>query len=192
VGQPPSTRVGGLAQWAVWLAAAAYLALAVSAALLLWTLSDRWWPVTVLLFGPRWTLLLPLVVLAPSALVWDRSLLVPLALAALVILGPVMGFRTGWRTLLPRGEEVEDLRVVSFNAAGGGSLHLPPPELLARWKGDIVAFQECGKALAEGLRRVPGWEVDSRSGLCLASRFPIMEAHQWTGSPWSSPGAPGW
>ena len=163
---------------AVWLAAASYLALAVSAALLLWTLSDRWWPVTVLLFGPRWTLLLPLVLLIPTALIWDRSLVAPLVLAGVVILGPVMGFRTGWRTLLPRGEAVEDLRVVSFNAAGGGSLHLPPPELLARWNGDIVAIQECGQVLAEGLRQVPGWQVDSQSRICLASRFPIKEAHK--------------
>jgi vancomycin resistance protein VanJ len=163
---------------AAWLGAVAYLAFALGSAVLLWSLSDRWWPATVLLFGPRWTLLLPLALLIPTALLWDRPLLAPLVLAGLLILGPVMGLRTGWRTLLPGGEGDGAIRLVSFNAQGGGSLSLSPPELLAGWMADIVGIQECGPSLAEGLRRVPGWEIHARTGLCLASRFPIEEVRQ--------------
>ena len=51
--------------------------------LLLWLLADRWWPATILAFGPRWIYGLPLVVLVPMAaggrrsfrLAWQRSLL---------------------------------------------------------------------------------------------------------------------
>jgi vancomycin resistance protein VanJ len=160
------------------LGTASYVALAIGAAVLLWTLSDRWWAVTVLLFGPRWVLLLPLAVLIPSALTWDRPLVMPLALAGLVVLGPVMGFRTGWRTLLSPEESDRDIRVVSFNAQSGENLFLSPPDLLAEWEADIVAFQECGRTLAEGLRELEGWYVDVRSRLCLASRFPLAEVHE--------------
>jgi len=163
---------------AVWLAAWASVGLAVGAAFLLWGFSDGWWPATVLLFGPRWTLLLPVALVIPAALIWDRPLLGLLTVAALVILGPVMGFRTGWRPLLPRGEGSPEIRVVSFNAAGGSSLYQPLPQLMARWRGDVVAFQECGPALRDGLRQLSGWEVDTRGGLCLASRFPIADVRQ--------------
>jgi vancomycin resistance protein VanJ len=160
---------------AVWLAAWSAVGLALGAASLLWGFSDGWWPATVLLFGPRWTLLLPVALVIPAALIRDRPLLGPLTVAALVILGPVMGFRTGWRSLLPRGEGSQEIRVVSFNAAGGTFLSQPLPQLMARWRGDVVAFQECGPALQDGLRQLSGWEVDTRGGLCLASRFPIAD-----------------
>jgi len=170
--QPAS---GGRARVGVWLGVVAYVALVVAASILLWTLGDRWWPSTVLLFGPRWVLLLPLAILLPSVLVWDRPLLLPLAMGALVVLGPVMGLRTGWRTLLSPAESEGDIRFVSFNARGGETLSLSPVNLMAEWEADVVAFQECGRNLAEGLERIPDWHVDARSGLCLASRFPLAD-----------------
>jgi vancomycin resistance protein VanJ len=46
-----------------------YLALVLGLWLVLRTASDRWWPATLLLFGPRWVWLLPLAVLALTSLV---------------------------------------------------------------------------------------------------------------------------
>jgi endonuclease/exonuclease/phosphatase (EEP) superfamily protein YafD len=159
----------------IWLASVGYLASALAAAALLWYLSDRWWLATVLLFGPRWVLLLPLVVLVPAAFLLDRSLLFPLLVAGVVVLGPVMGLRTGWRSLLPVDASGPTLRLASFNARGGEALLLSPAALLEEWNADLAAFQECGRALGDALRELPGWHVDIRSGLCLVSRFPIAE-----------------
>ena len=60
--------------------------------------------------------------IAPLALalvagIRDRALLLPLAVSAWLILGPVMGFRTGWRSLGTFGDPARDVTVVTFNAA---------------------------------------------------------------------------
>ena len=152
-----------------------YLAFALLVAALLWGLGDRNVLGTVLLFMGRWVFLLPLVVLVP-VIAWLRaSLLIPLALGALVVLGPVMGFRTGWRRLLP-SPAGRQLRVVSFNADGD---RLPAPMLSAeldRWGAQIVGIQECGEALSAAVRALPGWNVHVSRDLCFLSRFPIRDS----------------
>jgi vancomycin resistance protein VanJ len=159
----------------VWWGSLGYLALAVLSYGLLWGLSDLWWPATILLFGPRWILLLPLGLLLPVAFFWDRPLLPGLFLAGLIVLGPVMGFRTGWRSLLPSEEQDGDLRVVSFNAGGGVDLTRTPMTMLREWRADVAAFQECAGDLSAALRETPEWYVDIRSGVCFVSRFAITD-----------------
>ena len=159
----------------LWAASLAFLVSSVMAAGLLWGLSDVWWPATLLLFGPRWVLLLPLCLLIPMALVWDRPLTPMLLLAGLIILGPVMGFRTGLRWPVGEGGPEPVLTVVTLNARGGSALLRSAPNLLADWDPAILAVQECGPGLAAELRRDPFWNVDSRSGVCLVSRLPILE-----------------
>jgi endonuclease/exonuclease/phosphatase (EEP) superfamily protein YafD len=165
-------------EWMVRVLSLSYLGGALGAAGLLWIAGDVWWPATVLLFGPRWTLLLPLGMLVPGALHVDRSLLLPLVVAALVVVGPVMGFVTGWRGLVQRspagGPEVG---VVTFNARGGEGLRLTATGMLQEWGADIAAFQECQgtlRAELEALPRTGRWHTDRRASLCLASRFPIV------------------
>jgi endonuclease/exonuclease/phosphatase (EEP) superfamily protein YafD len=152
-----------------------YLAFALLVAALLWGLGDRNVLGTVLLFMGRWVFLLHLVVLVP-VVAWLRpSRLFPLAIGALVVLGPVMGFRTGWRRLLP-APAGEHVRVVSFNADGD---RLPAPMLpseLERWQAQIVGIQECGPVLSEAVRVLPGWHVHVSRDLCFLSRYPIREA----------------
>ncbi|MFS8068027.1 MAG: hypothetical protein ACMG6S_16860, partial [Byssovorax sp.] len=74
---------------------AVVVALYVAGVLLVWALlrfhADVWWPATLILFGPRWIWGLPLVVLAPLAALRDRRLLAPLAVAALVVVFPIVG-----------------------------------------------------------------------------------------------------
>lgn len=152
-----------------------YLGFALVIAALLWGFGDRNALGTVLLFMGRWVFLLPLVLLVPLV-AWLRvRLLLPLAMGALVVLGPVMGFRTGWRRLLP-APAGEHLRVVSFNADGD---RLPAPMLpveLDRWQAQLVGIQECGEALAAAVRTLPGWHVHVSRDLCFLSRYPIREA----------------
>jgi hypothetical protein len=43
---------------------------------------DGWWPTTLFMFGPRWVLGLPFLLLVPLAAVWARRLVVLLDLAS--------------------------------------------------------------------------------------------------------------
>ena len=62
----------------------AYLSLVALAVVLVWTAGDRWWAATLLTFGPRYLLLIPLVPLAVAAGVASRRAFVPLAAAAIL------------------------------------------------------------------------------------------------------------
>jgi endonuclease/exonuclease/phosphatase (EEP) superfamily protein YafD len=153
-----------------------YLAALALAAVALWSLSDIWWPVSILLFGPRWVLLLPLAVLIPWAATRDRALLWPLSLAVLIGLGSLVGVRSGWGGLLPEGAG-ERFRIATFNAAGGDRV-APLGTLLADWDADVVVFQECGGVLREqvlDLERA-GFPLytHSEASLCVTSRHPIV------------------
>lgn len=157
---------------AVW----GYLALATVSAALIWTQGDNWWPVTVLLFGPRWVLLLPAIPIGLAALLIRPRLLVPLAAALLITLGPVMGFRTGWRRWVG-ADPPRALRVITFNTQGDVNPRLlQVPRALEQYGADVVAFQECPDRMAEPALWPAGWaarRIDG--GHCLASRFPIVE-----------------
>ena len=159
---------------AVWWGTLGFIGVAMISWILVGGLGDRWWPATVLLFGPRWILILPLVLLLPLTIWRDRALLLPLFLAGLLVLGPVIGFETGWRSLGVGDGAGPEIRVATFNIMGGRTLIWSPSDLLADWQADIAAFQECGGDFAEILEALPGWHVDTRSGLCLASRFDIV------------------
>ena len=161
-------RVAAVLAWA-------YLGSTILVAILLWGLGDRTTLGTVLLFMGRWVFLAPLVVLAP-VVAWLRArLLLPLAVGALVALGPIMGFRTGWRRLLPAPSGAH-VRVVSFNADGGRIAAQILPSMLDRWEAQIVGIQECGEDLASAVRRVPGWHVHTSRDLCFLSRYPIRDS----------------
>jgi vancomycin resistance protein VanJ len=168
----PRTGVARAAAWVCW----AYLAAVILIAIVMWGWGDRAVPGTVLLFMGRWVFLLPLVVLVPAALWFRRDLLLPLALGALVVVGPIMGFRAGWRRLLPAPAGTA-IRVVTFNAGGGAVLAQVLPEFLSRWQAHVVALQECGDALAVAVRSSAGWHQYAGRDLCLLSRFPIREAN---------------
>ena len=161
-------RVAAVLAWA-------YLAATALIAVVLWGLGDRTILGSVLLFMGRWVFLLPLLVLIP-VVAWLRArLLLPVAAGALLVLGPIMGFRTGWRRLLPAPAGA-DVRVVSFNADGGRAAAQILPSMLDRWGAQVVAFQECGEELATAARRMPGWNVHTSRDLCFMSRFPIRDS----------------
>lgn len=148
-------------------------ALAASASL--WWLADRWWPATVLLFGPRWVFLLPLVPLTVAAVRWDRPLLAPLTLSALILIGPFMGFHTGWRAMLGTADESRDLRFVTLNAMAGRLLTTSVEAVVYRWEADVVAFQECTGSFAARVEAIQQWHTVAEGGLCLISRYPVVE-----------------
>ena len=152
-----------------------YLAAALLIALTMWTLGDRWWPATVLLFMGRWVVLLPLAALVPAALALRPGALLPLTLGAVVTLGPVMGLRTGWHRLLAVPEGMP-LRVVTFNVEGGLMVAAQLPVLLEAWQPDVALFQECGDELAAATQQMTGWHAHHDHQLCTLSRYPIVSA----------------
>jgi len=162
----------------LWLATIAYLLLVVAAAIAVWFLADRWWLATVFLFGPRWVLALPLAILIPAALLWDRPLLAPLFVSTLTVLGPVIGLHTGWRRLFVGPDPSQDIRVMTFNTEGGRGMSWTPTGVLEGLEVDVAALQECAPAIAERVRALDGWHTDARAGACLISRFPILAVAQ--------------
>src|SRR5689334_21796204 len=148
----PKTGLARVLSWAVW----AYLAAVALVAAAMWTLGDRAIVGSVLLFMGRWVFLLPLALLVPAALWLRRDRLPHLILAGAIVLGPIMGFRTGWRRVLPHPAGLP-VRVATFNAEGGGVLAQILPGLLDRWGAQIVAFQECGESLAAATTQLSGW-----------------------------------
>jgi vancomycin resistance protein VanJ len=157
-------------EWASW----GYLALALVVVVLVWGLGDRWWGGTVLLFGPRWVLLLPLALLVPAA-IWLRRgrTVVSLAPALLIVLFPVMGMRAGWQGLLAGGSAEATLRVATLNADDDPSAVVRLLSLMQRWGTDLAAIQECHPNTPEWVGYIPGWQLRADGGLCLLSRYPI-------------------
>ena len=144
-----------------------------TAALFLAT-ADLWWPATLLLFGPRWVLLAPVAALVAVAAWRDRLLLAPLTLSAGVVVGPIMGLETGWRTWATRGDPDADITIVTFNAAGRAPAR-DPRALMEAWGADVAAVQECSRDTGSALRDLDGWHVASGRTQCLVSRFEILE-----------------
>jgi endonuclease/exonuclease/phosphatase (EEP) superfamily protein YafD len=158
-------------------ASVGWVAAVVVATVLLWGLADVWWPATVLLFGPRWVLLLPAIGLVPWAALRDRDWLIPLAAAVVIGLGPLVGLRSGLRGLMPAGDG-PTLRIATLNGWGGDRVE-PLDRMLAAWDADVVVLQECGGRLREQVRAqsVPGSpiSVHMQASLCMVSRLPLIE-----------------
>jgi len=145
-------------------------------ALVIWNLGDRWWLGTALLFIGRWVFLLPLVALLPAALFAAPRALAPLMIATFVVVGPVMGMRTGWRQLPSARPLGEPVRVVSYNVAGGEQMAGGLPGILYEMMPDVLAMQECGSKFASSLAGLRGWHHHVTGNLCLLSRHPIQRA----------------
>lgn len=178
----PPRRTGAAASsidvpTAIWIAAWAYLALAVLASLVLHLGGDRSSLGTILLFSGRWLILLPAIPLLLAALWRAPAALVPIAAAVLLGLFSYMGLTTGWKRVLPHRSGAP-LRVVTFNVDGGDQLAAIWPEPLETWHADVVALQECGDALASAIARGSGagWYRRRTRELCILSRFPIRAA----------------
>jgi endonuclease/exonuclease/phosphatase family metal-dependent hydrolase len=151
---------------------ACYLAAAVGAWTILKTADESSWLFTLLLLGPRWFALLPLVVLAPLALLLRIRLLLPLGLAATVIAWGVVGFYVPWPWKGGDPDTPEAVRVVTCDVGGQQRRqwqHLR--RLIDDRSADVVALQQAGSGM---LLIVPeNWHVAMDEQLLIASRYPI-------------------
>lgn len=151
-----------------------YLALVIGMLCLLRFTGDRWWPATLLTFGPRWVVLAPLPLLLPPVALCRFRHLLPLAAAAILAVGPIMGYCIPWRAFVRgRPDEARLLRVMTYNAGEGGNDPQALEEFLARYRPDVIVLNEWG------LAPVPpclskDWHVIGKGIVMLASRFPIV------------------
>ena len=157
-------------------AAALYAVTMLATWIALVTLSEFWLPATLLAYGPRWVVLLPLVVLLPMAVVFARTSVKLLVVGALVAMVPIMGFRLAVPTegIAPSAVPGADhIRVLSLNAQGGDVVKLRLASILERYAPSMVAMQECGDELAAVAAQQRGWYTARYEGLCTMSRWPI-------------------
>jgi vancomycin resistance protein VanJ len=169
----PRQRRGFLAGATLWLSIV-YLVALVAIAVLIWNYGDRWWPATVIMFSPRWTLALPLILLVPMSLLRHRRSLITLCAAGALLAWPIMGLR------LSRGGSGADattqLRVLTCNIHRN-QLDAPAfKSMLDELRPDVVALQDWTSVHEAELFAGGGWHCRRDTELFLASRFPIIKA----------------
>ena len=136
---------------------------------------DLWWPATLLLFGPRWLLAIPLLPLGLAAARWRRRSLAVVLLALLLILGPVMGFQVPWHAVGSRAPSGERLRVLTFNIHYHTPHRAALERLLAEAEPDVVAVQELPSQEPFDYFDGEEWYVNRTRRFVLASRYPIRQ-----------------
>jgi len=164
---------------AAWLQLA-YLAGMMATWVALITLSERWLPATLLAYGPRAVVLLPLAIIAPLGLMAARRSLLFSALGAFVAVTQIMGFRIaatpGEPPFRAGDDRSPDLRIVTINTAGPRAQVASIDALIARHEPDVITLQECARELGELLSARPGWHVATHRQLCTLSRWPLGPA----------------
>ncbi len=146
----------------------AYTAAVVGMWALMWLAGDRWWFATLMLFGPRWVVALPLLMLVPLALALRVRWLGALGLSAVVLLWPIMGLNLPWRTLADSPHA--DLRVMTYNVDRWSVSQARFENLLAMVQPDLIAVQEARPS------HVPKhWHVERAGELVVISAYPIVD-----------------
>jgi vancomycin resistance protein VanJ len=126
----------------------------------------------MVLFGPRWFFVLPLLVLLPATLVLRRKSLCVLATAAWIGLVPIMGLSIPWRAALSHHQGGPALRVLTCNLHGTRTNAQALRSAIESQKPDIVALQEWSSAFDATFPRET-WHTCRVGELLLASRYPI-------------------
>lgn len=154
-------------------AAWAYAATTIIALALMNLAGDRWWPGTMLLFGPRWMLAVPLIGLLPLALWRSPRVLIPLFLAGTIVFVPFMGLH--WAFPGPQGTNGQVLRVLTCNIQTGNFDAKTLSQLIREKNIDLVALQECPPSIQLDLP--PEWQKIQTGIIAILSRHPI-QAHK--------------
>ena len=174
----PRRGLGPIIAVACW----AYLLAAVAVWATIYRLGERWWPATLLLFGPRWVCGLPIVGLLPLAAVARRRSLWVLAAAAGVVVGPVMGLCLPWRRWMPAPPTGRRLRMMTCNVHGPAARRQALSDLIDAAHPDLVAVEEWEGGsrvpLLGGRRGVPGrpWYALDDGELHVEGRYPMRKA----------------
>jgi vancomycin resistance protein VanJ len=166
--------------WCIRAASGSYLILLLALWLILYEGNERWWPATMILFGPRWLFSLPLLILVPLAAWFERRQLILLFIAAVILFVPVMRVCVPFQRIASTKPMI---RVLTCNVGGSGLDIEKLRRLIQRSAADIIALQECPKETAESI--LPDWTILQDQRLTIASRYPVKpgKSHQTTHPP---------
>lgn len=141
---------------------------------ILFVAGDRWWPATLVLFGPRWLLLLPIIAFLPWAFWKSSRVILPLVFALLIVFGPIMGFRLSLKPFPSSAGRF--LRIITCNIQNGKFDHAALCALIESCRPDLVALQECPRDIKLSLP--DGWQMIQQGELAVLSRYPFSQAEQ--------------
>ena len=145
--------------------------------------ADRWWLGTAAMFAPVWVWPLPLILLIPLAAILNRKALWPLAIAALIVLFPLGRFNIPWRAALPSPTASAlpaPIKVITLNADQDELDVQAFARFVNQSNPDLVVLQGWHERFSKPVFP-DGWHVRRFSALCLASRFPILDARRCDG-----------
>jgi endonuclease/exonuclease/phosphatase (EEP) superfamily protein YafD len=138
----------------------------------------------LLLFGPRWMLVFPWLLLVPLALMVSRRVAVTAVVGGVITLFWASGFEVPvpsvFRTAAGDGKA---LRIVTYNTDGSTALASRIASDLVRWDADVVLLQDGSPAVGEALRQVVlarsaplRYEMHRDVEFCVLSRVPLQQA----------------
>jgi len=141
--------------------------------ILLCIVSEGWWFSLALSYLPRLPYVIPALLLAAAAWLLRRKWTLRLnLLAALLVLGPIMGFRWPLAWLVGSGSD-ESITVVSYNIQrGGNDLELIVAELV-RAQPDVIVLQEAACDVTPVRNAFPDWHVVHSGEYLVAARWPV-------------------
>lgn len=160
---------------ATWIHGAMASAMVGLAAFLIYVPGERWWPTSIVLFGPTWLLHLVVASAAASWLLFHRGvgLGVLLAISELVLLLPVLGYQPPWPNGATR-DPLAPVRVVTWNVGGQSLDPTALTRLFTTHGADIAVFQECRGIPKEALpSELSKFASHESVGLCMLSRLPV-------------------
>lgn len=134
---------------------------------------DHLWPATLLLFSPRWLLLLPVSLMLPFAAYYNYRLLLPMITTLLIVVYFFMGLNLPFHRIisLPVFPEKPAIRVLTCNIQSGQFNRSRLSALINEVSADIVALQECPREL--NLSVPHGWQIYQDGALAVMSRYPL-------------------
>ena len=160
-----------------------YAAGMVVVAFLVATMGDRHPFGMLLLFGPRWMLAAPWLVLLPLAWFLSRRMGGVALVGTAVTLFSVSGFEVPTLPMPPRalGAQAATLRLVTYNTDGSTELASRIGADVLRWNADMLLLQDCAPEVAQALRAYRSTRRPPRRyrlyvdpEFCLLSALPIQ------------------
>lgn len=136
--------------------------------------ADRHWLGTLLEFGPRWVLLVPLAPLALGATIWNWRLWWIIGAVLIVVLGPVWGLSLPWSAIGFAKPTALQLRVLTLNTDGRAD----PSAVLAlveESQVDVVFLQECRRPELWVKQFGPEWHVLYEDEFVVAAKYPLTD-----------------
>ena len=163
----------GVARWGTRL----YFLAVVAVFFVLLSCGDVWWPTSVILFGPRWLGLVPILVIGPLALSIQPRQIPLLVISALVYVWGIMGLCLPSIVWMGVQGRIDPVRIMTCNIQAGNGGWEKFRRMLYEEQPTIVALQEVF-GLPEGVFP-SNWHVASTGEFVVASPFPIVDASEY-------------